>query len=262
VEICVGEGWAPDTSSAAEKAESWEERFLNNLRNTYNELAVLGRPCGYAFNSSSEYMIQGFAYIEGGEDEALRAAKARRGRMSTYTEALKSLTPRQFEKVCRGMLREIGALSPTLTKASGDEGIDFYGRLAVNVEGKEGSPFPGIHSVLNVWLVGQAKHYLKGHAATPDIRELVGSVALARSSVFSNVSGVVYDNLDIRLCDPIFYLFFTTGTISPPGWRLLARSGVVGMDGEMVAAFLCDRDVGLVDDEFDIGAFATWLDSA
>jgi hypothetical protein len=76
------------------------------------------------------------------------------------------------------------------------------------------------------------------------------------------VSGVVYDNLDIRLCDPIFYLFFTTGTISPPGWRLLARSGVVGMDGEMVAAFLCDRDVGLVDDEFDIGAFATWLDSA
>lgn len=261
IEICVGEGWGVNASAAAEKAEAWEERFLTQLRWNYNELTKAGRPCGYAFNSSSDYMIQGYAYLEGDEDELIREAKIRRGRMASYSDALRTLTPRQFEEACHKMLQELGATNPTLTKASGDEGIDFYGRMSVGAAGTVDNLLPGINAILNVWLVGQAKHYVEGHAATPDIRELVGSVVLARSTVYSNVSGEMYSNLAIRVCDPIFYLFFTTGTISPPGWRLLERSGVVGMDGQMVAAFLSARKIGVVDDNFDYDAFAEWLET-
>jgi hypothetical protein len=54
-------------------------------------------------------------------------------------------------------------------------------------------------------------------------------------------------------------LFFTTGRISADTWRLLDHSGVVGMDGEMVAAFLADRGAGATDHIFDPTLFSAWL---
>jgi restriction endonuclease Mrr len=109
-------------------------------------------------------------------------------------------------------------------------------------------------------MVGQAKHYPTGQVATPEIRELVGSVELARAGAWSRVSSPYLD-MKLRLCDPVFFLFFTTGTISASGWRLLGASGVVGMDGEMLAAFLADHDVGVIGDTFDAPALAEWIAS-
>jgi hypothetical protein len=57
----------------------------------------------------------------------------------------------------------------------------------------------------------------------------------------------------------VFYLFFTTGRLSSNSWALLERSGVIGMDGEMVSAFLADHSIGIIDSEFSETEFRKWL---
>jgi len=116
---------------------------------------------------------------------------------------------------------------------------------------------PGFYTTLSVWLVGQAKHYKETKVATPDIRELVGSVELARARAFAKPASL--PNLEMRLCDPVFYLFFTTGKISRDGWALMKASGVVGMDGAMIAAFLADHDVGCSGGTFAASLFEAWV---
>ena len=56
-------------------------------------------------------------------------------------------------------------------------------------------------------MVGQAKRYIQTKASTPDIRELVGSVIFTQSTAAGEAK---YEDLAIRLCDPVFFLFFTT----------------------------------------------------
>ena len=68
--------------------------------------------------------------------------------------------------------------------------------------------------------------------------------------------------MSIRLCDHVFYMFFTTGTISVRGWRLLRASCVIGLNGEMLAAFLADHSVGVSDDEFSALALDEWTSQA
>ena len=62
------------------------------------------------------------------------------------------------------------------------------------------------------------------------------------------------------MCDPVFFLFFTTGLISAPSWRLAVKSGIVALDGEMVASFLADHDVGVDGGEFQQARFEDWLE--
>ena len=92
------------------------------------------------------------------------------------------------------------------------------------------------------------------------MRELVGSIELGRAKAFGS-STSPFDGLDIRVADPVFAVFITTGSISANGWSLLKRSGVVGLDGEMVAAFLADRGAGMDGDKFANEKFMKWLDS-
>lgn len=257
-DIILTEGWASELE-AAELAERWEDRFLGRLRHDRSELALLGRPCIYDFNSSSDYMIQGACFVEPADSNELREAKRGRAQISSYIAALSVITPNDFEAMCRGVIRQIGVETPAITPSTSDEGIDFYGRLKLGTLLQTAIGIPRFEDMLNVWLIGQAKHYPSGQAATPEIRELVGSVELARAAAFSRVTSA-YPDMQLRPCDPVFFLFFTTGTISTPGWRLLNASGVVGMDGGMLAAFLADQRIGLRDNGvFDGALFDAWL---
>ncbi|MGB7208061.1 MAG: hypothetical protein WBD27_05315 [Pyrinomonadaceae bacterium] len=107
-------------------------------------------------------------------------------------------------------------------------------------------------------MIGQAKHYNETDASTFAIRELVGSVELAKGRAFGSVAEK-YTDLTIKACDPIFYLFFTTGRITANSWRLMDRSGVVGMDGEMIAALLADNNIGVVAEVFNPELFVKWI---
>ncbi len=261
VAICVKQGWHATPDEAREDVERWEDRFLSRLRKDLNESHRLGRFCLHDFNSSSPYMIQGCAFIEVGVDPPeLQDAKRRRSAFATYVAALQAISADDFEAMCRGMLAALGVQEPVVTRHSADEGIDFYGRLSLEGYLAQVRELPGVYRRLGVWMVGQAKHYRAMQSGTPDIRAVVGAIDLARGKAFGSPRDT-YPDLDIRVCDPVFYLFFTTGGISSDGWRLLENSGVIGIDGQMVATFLADHGVGQVNDSFDTAEFEAWIGS-
>lgn len=253
-------------ADANDLATRWHKQIREYIRAHWDECFENGRQPRIAFNSSSDYMIQGPCYIEPGIDsESIKEQKRQRLHWLNYYEALKDLTAREFEILCKRTLALLGVTDPYLTRYTGDEGIDFFGRLSLGDLLGHGPLYPRFESSLEVWLLGQAKHYKKIKVATPDLRELVGAVNLGRAHIFGGSDEEKYRDLRIRVCDPVFMLFFTTGEISVDGWRLSRRSGVIAMDGEMLAAFLADKAVGVVTKHgkhsFSATKFRSWLNS-
>ena len=248
-----------------EKASEWEAAIRSRLLSYIKTTEERGVQPQIAFNSSSSYMIEGACFIEGTDSAEVVEQKKRRLRWKDYYETLQELSPSEFELLCREILKLIGARNIRLTKQTRDEGIDFYGRLSVAdlIEPSSVFRFRSFESFLEIWLVGQAKHYRAMKVATPDLRELVGSVRLASARAFADLDPDKYPDLWIRVADPVFMLFFTTGRISIDGWQLIKKSGIVAMDGEMLATFLADHKVAIMDEEgtrqFRKDAFFEWL---
>ncbi len=248
-----------------EKASEWEAPIKSRLLNYIKAIEERGAQPQVAFNSSSNYMIQGACFIEGTDSDEVVEQKRRRLRWKDYYETLQELSPREFELLCREVLKLIGARNVKLTKETRDEGIDFYGKLSVADVIKPSSAFRfrPFESFLEIWLIGQAKHYRAVKVATPDLRELIGSVNLASARTFADLDPDKYPDLRIRVADPVFMLFFTTGRISIDGWQLVKKSGIVAMDGEILAAFLADHDVAIIKEEgtkqFSRDTFFEWL---
>ena len=257
-DIALGEGWSNDRSDAAEKGERWEEAFLKRCRRELSELNSLGRAASFAINSSSPDHLQGSAFVEPVDPPEAASAKQDRSRMGSYVGALQALTPQDFERLCGHFLALLGVQDPKVTAYTADEGIDFYGHLDIDPFLAPDAFYPHFSRQMSIWLVGQAKHYQSTKVATPDLRELVGSVTLAKALAFGGAAEK-YSDLSIRACDPVYFLFFTTGAVSADAWRLTKRSGMVTLDGEMIAAYLCARNVGFVDGDYEPEAFADWL---
>jgi hypothetical protein len=255
-EIGLEFGWYTNASDAAEALEKWAPKILARLRRELDQLNRVGRFCPYAFNSSSSDLIQGSSFVEPSDPPDVKAAKEKRAQFGSYLGAMRRLRPREFEALCAGILNELGVREPVLTPYSADEGLDFYGRLPV-----KGTVLPGLESQMSIWMIGQAKHYTVDKISTPDIRDLVGAVTLAKARAFGSPGEEKYADLAIRVCDPVFYLFFTTSNLSSDAWRLLDRSGVIGMDGQMLSAFLADHEIAQAGGVFDDAAFTSWLRS-
>lgn len=72
-----------------------------------------------------------------------------------------------------------------------------------------------------------------------------------------------YPDLRIRVADPVFMLFFTTGRISTDGWQLVQKSGFVAMDGEILATFPADHGVAIIEEQdarrFSRDSLFVWL---
>jgi len=250
-----------DPDEAREQAERMKDEVLTVLQHEVDALAEMGRPSLVGFNSSSEYLVQGAAFIEGTESEELKRFKKRRASLVEYVPALQALSPRRLEFLCKGILEALGVEKAVVTQYTRDEGIDFYG-LWLPAELLFGTDhLPGPTKQLKVWLVGQTKRLDESAAGTPDLRDLVGAVCLAKGRAFASRAGSKYAGLAIRTADPVIVLFITTGRLSRDGWRLVESSGVVAMDGETLAAFLTDRKIGITDGAFNPDELNTWLDT-
>jgi hypothetical protein len=227
---------------AEEKADLWSEEISKRLAHSSESLIGAGKQPRFSFNSVSEYMIQGSCFVEPRDSPEVKQQKLRRRSSIAYYGFLEKLTPQNFEKACVGILGLLGVPDPVLTPYRADQGIDFFGRVSFGDITGHGPFFPVFESDMIVWLVGQAKHYRDSKVSTPDLRELVGSVSLGRFRAFAKDS--LLHSLNIRPCDPVIMLFFTTGEISADGWALCRKTGIVAMDGEMLSAFLSDKQVG------------------
>jgi hypothetical protein len=249
-------GYVPE-----EKAALWATRVKSYLLGHWERRVKGGMQPRFSFNSVSDYKIQGCCFIEPCDSPEVAEQKRRRIRGRDYYDALKALSPRAFERVCACLLRLVGVQDPVLTPYRADQGIDFFGRTSIGDLTGHGPLFPVFESGLVFWLVGQAKHYRDSKVSTPDLRGLAGSVFLGRARAFPRESSL--PRLEIRACDPVIALFLTTGQISSDGWDLCRRAGIVAMDGEMLAAFLADKQIGIVEEggtrEFSPRQFARWI---
>jgi len=249
-------GYAPE-----EKASLWAPKVEEILNQHWNRSLEEGRQPRFAFNSVSSYKIQGACFIEPRDSPEVKRQKRRRLRWRDYYEYLRQLSPEFFELLCVRVLGLLGVPKPHLTPYRADQGIDFFGKMSIGDLTGHGPLFPVFESNLVVWLVGQAKHYLHSKVSTPDIRGLVGSTVLGRSGTYPKETFL--QGLNIRSCDPVVMMFFTTGEISADGWSLCRKAGIAAMDGEMLATFLADKEVGLTKGEneprFDQIAFAEWV---
>lgn len=250
-------GWVSHPNLATERAETWEEGVDRVLRRQLNELQALGRPACITFNSSDSSYVQGACFIEPGDPPEIREQKRRRRRLRPYLDLIRGLSPDEFEILCQRLLSVLGVASPHLTRRTADEGIDFYGKLTGESVFFPHDLEPTVQRQLSIWLVGQAKQFVRSTVGTPEVRDLVGAVVLGRSGVFSTEASPSSE-LSIRVGDPVFLMLVTGGSLSGRAWKLVERSGIIGIDGEMLAAFLVDRDTTLGDDP-DAAAFRRWL---
>jgi hypothetical protein len=249
--------FATPEAIAAEFAESHKGAFLGELADFRADADNRAEPCRFALNDHDH--LQGSCFIQPDDDDATQRAKTNRLNYDSYETFLRNLRWEEFEACCRGILNTLGCSAPKLTELSNDQGIDFFGRLSLRNRLSNESFLPSVDSMLDVWMVGQAKHYQATKVSTPDLRELVGSVELARAKAFAD-GGVALKDLDMKVCDPVFYLFFTTGAISRDGYKLLEASGMVSMNGAQVAAFLADNEIGVSGGVFNETAARSWLD--
>ena len=202
VHIILAKNWHANANDAREEAEKWERRFLNQVATAIRQADSIGRILPFAFNSSSDDTLQGCAFVEPNDQPDVVAAKATLLRRSFYIDAFKTLTPSSFESLCAGVLAQLGVAAPRKTPETRDEGIDFYGRLSLETMLRGSQVFPGPERQFSVWMVGQAKHFKAEDVSTLEIRELVGSMLLARTRTFSS-RPERYSDLTIRTCDPV-----------------------------------------------------------
>jgi len=249
-------GYTPE-----EKACEWAPKVKRQLSEHWNQSIEQGKQPRFSFNSVSDYKIQGGCFLEPCDSPEVKEQKRRRLHGRDYYDCLRGLRPEVFENVCTRLLGLIGVPNPVMTPYRADQGIDFFGRMSMADITGHGALFPVFETNLIFWLVGQAKHYPDSKISTPDLRALAGSVFLGRFRAFPREGSL--PQLSIRACDPVIMLFMTTGQISSDGWTLCRRAGIVAMDGEMLAAFLADKQVGVVVEgetqRFSSRAFAEWL---
>ena len=256
IEIIEHQNWADEIDSD-ELAAKWVERFLHQLRRRAATESAQGKISLFEFNSVSERHIQGSCFVEPRNSSEEAEAKRRRANCIHLSEALSEVSYDEFEVLCARALTLWNVDKGVHTRRSGDQGIDFFGRMAFG-ETLTPTPIrPGAEKQMHIWLVGQAKCYSSSRVSTSEVREFVGSVNLARMKIFSGASNPL-EELHMRAYDPVFLLFFTTGSISKNASCLLRRAGVVSMDGQQLAIFMADRGVGIVDGSFELEAFRNW----
>lgn len=255
--IVAGEGWFPE-GEVTEKSDGWARNFLERARRHLNGAIENGEFQAFAFNSKNEDYIQGSCFCEPSDSQRIREAKLRRANTLRLYEAIKARTADDLELLCVKLLGLLGVDDPRGTPRSGDGGVDFYGYANFGYVLKEEILPAGSEKHMRVWFIGQAKHYEETQVSTKDIREIVGSVELARAKLFAG-SNDPMAKFKAKLCEPVFSLFVTTGRFSRDSKDLMKKSGVIPMDGPQLGQFLADNGIGLLANDFHQATFDDWI---
>lgn len=257
VEIIVNQGWY-SSLDAEDKADAWLPRFKSRMRHDITTIRDEGGFLSFQFNSSGDDYVQGSCFCEPHDPLEVQQAKIRRAYTLQVHNCCLGLTPNQFEQLSGKLLSLLNVEHAYVSRRSADQGIDFFGRVPIGKMLKPTLLDMGAEKHMFVWIIGQSKHYPLTKVSTGEIRELVGSVELARAKVFAGANDPLED-LTVRLCDPIFYMFFTSGTFTRDSKELMTRSGVLAFEGLQLAQFIADHGIGTVEGAFCQSAFHEWL---
>ena len=140
-----------------------------------------------------------------------------------FVERVFNLGAFDFELSCVLMLKKFlgNSLKPDL-RGSRDDGIDFYGKYDAKDESE--SNFFDIPA----WYIGQAKYYESNPVQTNLLRELIGTVELAKRKVWS-IEGI-YKNIDIKGHDHVIPIFITSSRFSNDSYKIAENYGIKLLD--------------------------------
>lgn len=142
---------------------------------------------------------------------------------SDFVNRVFTLSPFDFELSCILMLKKFlgNSLKPDL-RASRDDGIDFYGKYDARDESE--SNFFDIPA----WYIGQAKYFESNPVQTNLLRELIGTVELAKRKVWS-IEGI-YNNIDIKGHEHVIPVFITSSRFSNDSYKIAENYGIKLLD--------------------------------
>jgi len=236
----------------------WRVRFSSALRNLIRSERSKRRHPPFVFNSATEEYIQGYCFTEPNDSPETIESKNKRSRQLSYLSFIERLTPAEFEKFCGALLNLWKCTDVSVSASSGDQGLDFYGKIPLGKFLKNTILPDSAEEHMFAWVVGQAKKYNLTKISTSELRELVGSVQLARSKAFSNSSDPL-SGLNVLICDPVIYLMATTGSMTSGCYNVLEKSGIIGLDGIQLSTILADNDVALLNGKADWNEFYKWM---
>lgn len=242
----------------AEQAEKWLNATKSKIYQKHRDATREFRFLSYQLSEANDDYIHGSCLIFRSDTNEEKIEKVNRSYSINFLNQFSELSYNEFELLCGRILTLFNVEKEHVTRSAADQGIDFYGQVPYGDSLKPNSIFPGAEKQMKFWLVGQAKHFSKTKVSTKDIRELVGSVLLAKSKVYAGSSDPLRE-LAVRECDPVFFVFFTTGFYTRDAIDVLRKAGIVFMDGPQLAAFLADSNVGMEADEFSSESFQFWL---
>lgn len=195
------------------------------------------------------------------DDEKIQRSKRGRRHVAEILASIRHLDPTEFEKFGAALVKSLGASVSAKTQQTGDQGIDFVGVAKLGDLLDHPKRIFRLAHDMQIDFIGQAKHYPTRTIQPATVRELVGSLELARSRHFSSDKFHLIEDLSLRSFSPLFAILITTGKVSA-GARVVAdKSGILIRSGEQVATYLADLGVG-IDHEthlFSRGLFIEWM---
>lgn len=197
------------------------------------------------------------------DDEAVQLAKLGRRQVSAILDRIRSLTPDEFEQFGAALVRSFGAVVAEKTRQTGDQGIDFVGSARLGDLLDKPKRILQLAHDMQIDFIGQAKHYPNRTIQPATVRELVGSLELARSRHFSNDQFRLLEDLSLRSFSPVFALLITTGKLSSGASQVAEKAGIIARSGEQLATYLADLAVGIDPStgEFSEAHFSSWIGS-
>lgn len=205
--------------------------------------------------------VGGAGKLHPDDDHKIQLAKRGRRQSAAILNEIRALSPDDFELFGAALVKSLGASISAKTRQTGDQGIDFFGiaRLGDLLDHPK-KIFRLAHD-MQIDFIGQAKHYPTRTIQSSTVRELVGSLELARSRHFSSEKFRLIEDMSLRSFSPVFAILITTGQVSSGARNVADKSGIIIRSGEQIAAYLADLGVGI-----DIGSgafspdrFSEWM---
>ncbi|EKO3416133.1 restriction endonuclease [Vibrio fluvialis] len=130
-----------------------------------------------------------------------------------------NVTAESFERLCAYYLQMVGCEQVQVTRKSDDQGLDFYGRLPLQVKEHYRT------QMTNHYLVGQAKLYTN-KVSTMEIREFIGSVEMLKRRISSNDNYVYELSSSINMFTSLTPIFIASSSFTSEAAELCRRVSI------------------------------------
>lgn len=205
--------------------------------------------------------VGGAGRPEVADDDKLSLAKQGRRQIASILACMKALDHNQFELFGAALIRSLGASVSEKTRQTGDQGIDFVGTTRLGELLSHPKNIFKLAHDMQIDFIGQAKHYPNRPLNPSTVRELVGSLELARSRHFSNDDFCLLEDLSLKSFSPVFALLISTGPVTEGARSVAEKSGIIIRSGDQIATYLADLGVGIVPETggFSKAVFKDWM---